>query len=311
LADAYGSANVTATLSDDQGASSAPGTFKITVTPVNDCPRATSLALTTTEDPAALLNIPISDPDGDPLGFIVTDPGHGTFFSLGSYPNFTLAYHPAPDFCGSDSFTVKANDGPCEVLMTFTVQVACQNDPPNAAIRIDPVVELPGGLDQFVISLNNSNAGVVLNGLASSDPDGDTLSFNWFLDGAATPFVSGAVAFAELEVGLHQITLQVDDGHGGIGTAMVDVAVVTAGEAVEMLVTQIENATINRSTKRPFIASLKSAAAAFDRGQTQTANNVLNAFQNKVRAQLGKSDAALAAELIRIAQELIDATARE
>jgi hypothetical protein len=310
-ADAYGIANVTATLSDDQGASSAPATFTITVTPVNDCPRASTLVLTTTEDPAALLDIPISDPDGDPLGFAVTDPGHGTFFSLGSYPNFTLAYYPAPNFCGLDSFTVMASDGPCEISMTFTVQIACQNDPPNPAIRIDPVVELPGGLDQFVISLNNSNAAVVLNGLASSDPDGDTLSFDWFLDGAATPFVSGAVAFAELEVGLHQITLLVNDGHGGTASATIDVAVVTAGEAVEMLVAQIENATINRPTKRPLIATLKSAAAAFDRGQPQTGANILRAFENKVRAQIQKSDPALAGRLLRIAEGLIDAVARE
>jgi hypothetical protein len=39
--------------------------------------------------------------------------------------------------------------------------------------------------------------------------------------------------------------------------------------------------------------------------------NQLGAFQNKIRAQLGKSDPALAQELIDLAQQVIDATVCE
>jgi hypothetical protein len=54
------------------------------------------------------------------------------------------------------------------------------------------------------------------------------------------------------------------------------------------------------------IATLKASAASFERGNPISAINQLEAFQNKVRAQLGRTQPALADQLIRAAQELID-----
>ncbi|MBM4440882.1 MAG: PD40 domain-containing protein [Candidatus Rokubacteria bacterium] len=58
-------------------------------------------------------------------------------------------------------------------------------------------------------------ADVTLDGTASSDPDGDALTFTW-----SGPFgtVSGATPTASLPLGSHTVTLTVDDGHGGIAT---------------------------------------------------------------------------------------------
>lgn len=307
-ADAHGVANVTAILSDNEGASSAPATFKITVSSVNDCPIGTPQLLTVPEGGSIPIVFLFVDPDGDALTYSVVPPAHGTL--SGTPPN--VVYTPNAGFCGTDSFTAGASDGQClPVRARINIEVVCQNHPPQAVAHIAPVVELPGSSNLFIISVNNSNAAVVLDASASSDPDGDTLSFAWFKDGAANPFATGVTVVDELEVGSHQITLLANDGHGGTDTDVLNVEVVTAGEAVEALIAAIDSASMNRANKRPFIASLKSAAAAFDRGQAQTAANVLHAFQNKVRAQLGKTDPALAAELIRIAQDLIDASARE
>ena len=52
---------------------------------------------------------------------------------------------------------------------------------------------------------------------------------------------------------------------------------------------------------------MKASAASFDRGSNQSGINQLSAFQNKVRAQVAKTDPALAAELIASAQAIIDA----
>jgi hypothetical protein len=69
---------------------------------------------------------------------------------------------------------------------------------------------------------------------------------------------------------------------------------------------------IERGNKRPFLATLKAACAAFDRGSYVAAiNNLQKAFQNKVRAQVGKGNPDVAEEWIRIAQEIIDAIADE
>ena len=67
------------------------------------------------------------------------------------------------------------------------------------------------------------------------------------------------------------------------------------------------DSTIARNNKRPFIASLKAAAASADRGNNEAAANQLHAFQNKVRAQVSKSNPAEAAIWTRWAQSIIDA----
>ena len=76
---------------------------------------------------------------------------------------------------------------------------------------------------------------------------------------------------------------------------------------MEDLISKVNDADIDRKPKRPFIASLKAAAASFDRGSNQSGVNQLAAFQNKVRAQIARTDPALAAELIAAAQAIIDA----
>jgi hypothetical protein len=306
-ANASGAANVTATLTDDQGASSAPATFAITVTGVNDCPVAGSQTANATEDTPASITLAITDPEGDTLNYTVGQPAYGTL--SGTAPN--LIYTPGPNFCGVDAFTAQATDGQCASgVLTVTIQVACANDAPNAAMHIEPTARLSStSSDLFVISANNETAAVVMDASASTDPEGDALSFTWFVDG--TSVGTGATIVQELEVGSRQVSVLADDGKGGTDTAALVVHVITAGEAVDMLIAEVEGSETDRKNKRPLIATLKAASAAFERGQTHAAANTLGAFQNKVRAQIGRTDPTVAGELIRIAEEIIGATARE
>ena len=68
----------------------------------------------------------------------------------------------------------------------------------------------------------------------------------------------------------------------------------------------LDDATLLRKNQRPLIATLKAAAASFDDGRVQPGVNQLNAFQNKVRAQVAPLDQALADSLINAAQVIID-----
>lgn len=68
-----------------------------------------------------------------------------------------------------------------------------------------------------------SGAVVTLNGSPSSDPNGDPLTFVW-MEGA-TVLGTASTITPTLSVGTHQITLTVNDGKGGTGTATQTVTV--------------------------------------------------------------------------------------
>ncbi len=84
------------------------------------------------------------------------------------------------------------------------------------------------------------------------------------------------------------------------------VTVIDGGEAVEGIVMVVEGTDLERKTKRPFIATLKATGSSFDRGNCISGVNQLEAFQNKVRAQVQKTEPAAAAWLIEAAQTVID-----
>jgi len=79
---------------------------------------------------------------------------------------------------------------------------AITNQPPTAQ----------AGPDQTVECQSPNGATVTLNGTASSDPDGDPLTFTW-TDSFGT--VLGPTSQVTMPLGTHTVTLTVDDGKGG------------------------------------------------------------------------------------------------
>ncbi|MBI2513200.1 MAG: tandem-95 repeat protein, partial [Opitutae bacterium] len=144
----------------DGALTSAPATISITVTPVNDPPRATPLALTLAEDTVAPVPLAGSDVEGAPLAFLVlSQPTHGVL--SGTAPD--LNYTPAANYHGPDSFTYAVSDGELtSASATVALDVTPVNDAPSA--------------DAASLTVH---AGATLNlTLTASDVDGDALAFN-------------------------------------------------------------------------------------------------------------------------------------
>lgn len=298
--DAFGMATVTITLKDNGGTAnggvdiSASQTFHITVTAVNDLPVALPRSVTLSEDTAAAITLAGFDLENDPLSFlIVTPPARG---ALGGTPP-AVTYTPELNYHGADSFTFKVSDGQAESApATVGLVILPVNDAPvaDASATVSPVV-----------APNNVEALVVLDGSRSSDPEGDPLTYLWFLAGTTNYLGGGVVASNYLAVGTNRVELIVSDG-GDQATNIVEVVVRSPGQAVAEIIKVIEQAGLSRNA-RPLIATLEAALASFNRNNFTSGVNQLRAFQNKVRAQVQPGDPVLAALLDSLAQEIIDA----
>jgi hypothetical protein len=177
----------------------------------------------------------------------------------------------------------------------------------NAVLAVNrrPIADASATL-ALVISPNNTNAVVVLDGSRSFDPDGDALTYLWRA-ADSTPLATGVVALVTLPVGAHAIELVVSDGLAS-ASDWVNIEVLTSAQAVEQLV---EVVTTDVSRSRPLAALLSAAIGSIDRENPVAAINQLQAFQNQVQAQVAPLDPELAESLIAAAQEVIDSLSGE
>jgi hypothetical protein len=93
-----------------------------------------------------------------------------------------LVYTPNPDYNGTDSITYGVTDGDpaCSVTATIGITVNPVNDCPTAiATVLAPAMEGTTGTNYMVISGNNTNTVVWLDGSLSWDSEGDVLSYLW------------------------------------------------------------------------------------------------------------------------------------
>ncbi|MDJ0866550.1 MAG: DUF5011 domain-containing protein, partial [Myxococcota bacterium] len=110
----------------------------------------------------------------------------------------------------------------------FGADVPSQGEPVAVIVRLTPgnhpPTAVPRVSEEFPDCEDGVGARVTLDATASSDPDGDALSYAWE-DNAGTILGSEVQLEVTLPVGTHTVTLTVDDGRGGTdsGSAMVSV----------------------------------------------------------------------------------------
>jgi hypothetical protein len=175
------------------------------------------------------------------------------------------------------------------------------NHPPIAVPRISPLFSiLPSETNLYVLSPDGIRATVVFDASQSYDVDDQSLNFTWYLDGQTN--LAGTSMFLTniLSIGLHSLQLVVSDGFTS-STAGLTFEVIPPATAVDQLLLLTADTDSLARSQRPLLESLVAAETSFGKYQFHTGVNQLQAFQNKVQAQVVPFSPALASELMSAA----------
>lgn len=211
-------------LIDDGQGGTAEQSVSVTVTPVNDAPTAPATgSVTTAEDsPSAARPINATDVDGDTLTYSVK-PGFAPAYGSVSFNQAagTYTYTPAANYNGTDSFTIRVDDGHGGIVeQAIAVTVTPANDAPTGVTGTLEVEEFP-------------NNGTLVGTVVAQDPDSSSFTYS-LVDDAGGRFDISTSGVVTVENGLlidyeqqssHTIRVQVNDGQGGVSQFDMVVAV--------------------------------------------------------------------------------------
>jgi sugar lactone lactonase YvrE len=160
------------------------------------------------------VEIRAADADGDPVTFTLENaPAFITLIKANpAQRSATLRIAPPTgDNAALYTLRVNADDGRggMSASNSFTVTVA---DNTNNRLPVAVANRLP----EMLVAGSNNLATLQLDATASTDPDGDQLSFAWLDHG--TVIATSAAAEVQLALGEHLISLRVSDGRGGVTT---------------------------------------------------------------------------------------------
>jgi len=178
---------------------------------IRGCPAVVSLdppTATNYVDETHTVTATVLDDFNDPVS------GEAVDFAVSAGPNAGASGSASTDASGQASFTWSNAGGPG----TDTVDASLPNAPAVTAAHADKLWRLrneppvaDAGTDETVNLSGSPQAAVTLDGTGSTD-DGEIqpLSYSW--SEGATPLGSGATLAVSLPIGVHTITLIVDDG---------------------------------------------------------------------------------------------------
>jgi len=160
---------------NDGIADSNPGTVRISVTPVNDPPKANDDEIVTQEDTPATIDVLANDTevDNELLKSAAMSKGAGGSAKINA--TGTLTYVPNPDFFGEDEFTYTVTDrqGASDTA-TVRVTVTSANDPPT--ITSKPVITAMVGVQYgYALVATDPDGGDAMTYRLTSRPAGMTI----------------------------------------------------------------------------------------------------------------------------------------
>jgi hypothetical protein len=142
----------------------------------------------------------------------------------------------------------------------------------------------------------------------------DAFDVNARLIGSFTTVDSSGALLQVAVAGIHSVQFvgTVDNSGAAVDDFTFNSVVpVTDLSSVDDLITTVSGSNLLVRQKRPLLATLEAAKAAYGRDDVATGINQLQAFQNKVEVQVRRLDPVLADALIAAAQAIIDSAASE
>jgi Chitobiase/beta-hexosaminidase C-terminal domain/Bacterial Ig domain/WD40-like Beta Propeller Repeat len=190
-----------------------------TPAPPNRAPVAQNHSEVLVEDTQVAIALKASDPDNDPLTFVIdTPPAHGALTGFNAQTG-TATYVPDRNYFGPDTFTFLANDGELDSnLATVTLQITPVNDPPEVECFLPPT--------PAYVKLQTTETFQVW--MVDPDNTNDELTYSWKVDDATAVSVTDSLTYSPgpQDVGQHSITVTVTDPSGDRATHTWDVIVV-------------------------------------------------------------------------------------
>jgi alpha-galactosidase len=162
------------------------------------------------------LTLNASDSDGGSLTWsISTNALHGTATASGAGTSCVVGYVPSANYSGIDRFAVQVSDGQGGTdTITVNVTIQSVNDAPTTNGIVSQTVK---------DSKNTGNASVILDASTVSDVDGSIVSYTW--SEGAVQLATGRVATVDFAVGVHSVTLIVQDDGGAVSTVSLTITV--------------------------------------------------------------------------------------
>src|SRR5438477_7952581 len=200
----------------------------------------------------------------------------------------------------------------------------------TAPLTVDELRDQAAGVVAAITNLHASLDGVEISNLFAHRalspvfsifyPSADNLQTVGFggqpIRGLIDPMVSDGywLMLEPLSVGQHLLTFGGEFGppYYFFPADIVDyITVLPASplEGVDDLIEAVRGTTLPAGQLQPLLASLNAARASFQSDNLRAAINQLNAFQNKIRAQVLRTEDQLAEQLIQTAQKIIDSAA--
>ncbi len=253
-------------------------TVNVTISAVNDAPvitEGTSVSVTMSEDgsPTAFSKtLNATDADADTITWsISSQAAHGTASASGTGASKAIAYTPAANYNGSDSFIVQVSDGNGGTdTITVNVTISAVNDAPviTEGTSVSVTMSEDGSPTAFSRTLN------------ATDADADTIT--WSISSQAahgTASASGtgaskAIAYTPTSNynGSDSFIVQVSDGNGGTDTITVNVTISAVNDAPYFSPTTIPGSDATQG--QAYTGSIARYAFDVDSGDTRTFSKV-------------------------------------
>ena len=220
IANANGSSTIVSTVTD--GTASQEVSFIVTVLPVNDVPVAQVTTITSaTEDVAYTLDIEtlFSDVDGDILVYSVSEKPDWLTLS-----NSNLSGTPLNENVGTSNISIRVDDSNGGIIsQSYSLEVINVNDAPSL---IQTFVDLQLLEDFGSTTLDLSEFYL--------DDDGDALTFTAVssnTESVTTSVDGNSLVLSEVGNGTSNITVEANDGNGGVLAASFSVTVTNVNDA--------------------------------------------------------------------------------